>query len=135
MTTITVTGNVGTSELRYTPSGQAVLNLSIAHNRRRFDKTRNEWTDAGTDWYRAALWGEKAEAAAEVAVKGARVIVVGEYESRAYESASGKGTAWEIRATDVGIVPRGTGAATARPDDDPWAAGAAGAGDAGGASR
>ena len=130
-TPITVTGNVGTSELRFTPSGRAVLNLTVAVNRRRYDKARQEWTDAGTDWYRVDLWGEDAEAAADVAVKGVRVIVTGEIESRTYESASGGGTAWEVHAKAIGIVPRAARAATGAPAADPWASSSAGAGEPG----
>ena len=119
-TPITITGNVGSVDLRYTTGGKAVLEVTVAHNRRRMNPQSREWEDAGTDWYRAALWGSKAEAAADVVVKGARVIVTGDLESRNYDAASGTKTAWEIRASEVGVIP--VGKRTPTPAQaDPWA--------------
>ena len=115
---ITVVGNVGTAELRFTPSGAAVLTLTVAHNRRRFDKNANAWSDAGTDWYRVNLWGAKAEAATETVVKGARVIVTGELETRTYDTASGGGIAWEIKAEEIGVVARAAGGRVAAATED-----------------
>ena len=124
-TTLTLTGNVGRSELKFTPSGRAVLNLSIAVNRRRYNKATSEWEDAGTDWHRAALWGEKAEAASERLSVGDRVIVTGSLESREYDKDGEKRVAWEIRADEVGIVakpaPRGQSAPSSSAAADPWA--------------
>jgi len=136
-TPITVIGNLAAPpDLKYTPSGHAVLNGSAAVNRRKFDKNRNEWTDAGTDWYRFALWGAKAEAAVEVLTKGTRVIVVGELESREYDAQDGtKRTVWEIRATEVGVVPKskatsgGYTAGGTSAQADPWAQSAQGVSD------
>ena len=118
MTAITVVGNVGRAELKFTPSGRALLTFTVAHTRRRYDKSTGQWADAGTDWYRCDLWGEKAEAAVDTVVKGARVIAAGELESRTYDAASGKSTAWEVRVTDVGVVAR---AGRTTPTADPWA--------------
>ena len=135
MSNITVIGNLAADpELRFVASGQAVLNGSAAVNRRRYNKNTTQWEDAGTDWYRFALWGAKAEAAAEALTKGTRVIVVGELESREYDAKDGtKRTVWEIRATDVGVVPKAkapsggyTAHGTTTPAD-PWAAAAQGA--------
>lgn len=129
MTSITAIGNLTADpELKFTPSGAAVLNGTVAVNRRRFDKAAQEWKDAGTDFYRFALWGDKAEAATEALSKGLRVIVAGDLESREYETREGeKRTVWEIRATDVGVVPRTSRpgqrstASTAPAAADPWA--------------
>lgn len=127
-TPIAVTGNVGSAEMRFTSSGKAALNLSVAVNRRRFNKQTNEWEDAGTDWYRATLWGAKAEAAVELVTKGTRVIVTGDLESREWDNREGvKQTSWEIRAQEIGIVPRAASGGGSRPTqqgaqaDDPWA--------------
>ena len=100
----------------------------------KFDKNRNEWTDAGTDWYRFALWGAKAEAAVEVLTKGTRVIVVGELESREYDAQDGtKRTVWEIRAPEVGVVPKAKatngGYTASGQQSDPWAQSAQGVSD------
>jgi single-strand DNA-binding protein len=118
VTSITAIGNLTADpELKFTPSGAAVMNATCAVNRRRFDKAAQEWKDAGTDFYRFSLWGDKAEAATEALHKGQRVIVAGDLESRDYETREGeKRTVWEIRATDVGVVPR-----TSRPGQPPTA--------------
>lgn len=120
MTNIHIIGNLGTVELKFTPSGKAVLNGSVAVNRRRF--TNGEWVDAGTDWHRFSVWGDKAETYAEHLDRGQRVIVTGSLESRDYETAAGeKRTAWEVKATEIGIVPRAPRQATTNAD--PWAQG------------
>ena len=126
-TSITVTGNVGSADLKYTSSGKALLTMSVAHNRRRMNAATREWEDAGTDWYRVSLWDAKAEAAAEVVVKGARVIVVGELESREFTADGANRTAWEVRASEVGVVARSGGAP--KTTTDPWASAAVGAGE------
>lgn len=121
-TPIAITGNVGQVELRFTPAGAPVLNGSVAVNRRRFNKQTNTWEDAGTDWHRFALWGERGEAAAEVITKGTRVVVIGQLESRDFEKDGQKRTAWEIRADEIGIIAKPTrGSAPAARKDDPWA--------------
>lgn len=125
MTAITVVGNLGRADLRFTPAGKAVLNLSVAVNRRKFDRATNEWTDAGTDWHDVTIWDAKAEVLAEHLAKGMRVVVVGELQSREWEKDGVKRMAWEIKASEVGVVPNGSKPTPAqqhpRRDPDPWA--------------
>lgn len=119
MTTLTLIGNIGNApELRFAPTGTAVLNLSVAVTRRKY--VNGEWQDAGTDWHRIVTFGPKAETWAEHLNKGQRVIVVGTLESREYDKDGDKRTAWEIKATDIGIVPKAARQTT--PAADPWAA-------------
>ena len=124
-TPITVTGRIGQVELRFTSGGKAVLNGSVAKQKR----TRNaagEWEDNGVDWHRFSLWGAKAEAAAEVVDKGALVVVTGNLESRDYETRDGdKRTVWEIHAQEIGVIPTakrsGGTVPTQGAQNDPWA--------------
>ncbi|MBK3541450.1 single-stranded DNA-binding protein, partial [Streptomyces sp. MBT67] len=52
MTPITIVGNLTDDpELRFTPSGAALVKFAVAVNRRTFDRAKNEWTDAGTDFH------------------------------------------------------------------------------------
>jgi len=122
-TPITVVGRIGQAELRFTSGGKAVLNGSVA-KQKRSRSAAGEWEDSGVDWHRFALWGAKAEAAAEVVQKGVLVIVTGDLESRDYETRDGdKRTVWEIRAQEVGVIPTArTSARAAAPATDPWAA-------------
>ena len=58
-TTITVIGNLTNDpELRFTPSGSAVANFTIASTPRTFDRQSNEWKDGETLFLRAAVWRE-----------------------------------------------------------------------------
>ena len=85
-TTITIVGNTTADpELRFTPSGQAVANLNIAVNHRRFNKQTNEWEDDGADFYGVTVWQKQgAENVAQSITKGMRVIVTGQLKSRTY---------------------------------------------------
>ena len=132
--TITVTGNTGrAAELKYTPSGAAVLEFNVADTPRR--KTDTGWEDAGdTVWYRVSVWGPLAEALVEAIGKGAQVTVTGPLTVRVYEKDGQSRTSLDIRAETVGVREKrgagqgGTRAATAPPKaDDPWATSKSGA--------
>jgi single-strand DNA-binding protein len=65
-TTITVIGNLTTDpELKFTPSGRAVANFSIANNPRTFDRQTNEWKDGEPLFLRCNIWAQAAENVAE----------------------------------------------------------------------
>lgn len=85
-TIITLIGNLTTDpELRFTPSGDAVANFTIASTPRTLDKRSNEWVDGETLFMRASVWRETAENVAESLTKGTRVIASGFLKSRSYE--------------------------------------------------
>jgi single-strand DNA-binding protein len=80
-TTITVIGNLtGDPELRFTPSGAAVANFTVASTPRTFDRQSNEWKDGETLFMRCSVWREVAENVAESLHRGTRVIVTGRLE-------------------------------------------------------
>jgi single-strand DNA-binding protein len=132
---ITIVGNVGSEpELRFTPSGAAVCNFSVAVTPRRKDPQTQEWGDGEPTWYRVNAWRSLAENLAESITKGSRVIVVGRLENRKYESREG-GTGYSLEITADACGPdcqwamarvqrpdrgQGGGNAGARPADDPW---------------
>jgi len=103
-TTITLIGNLTNDpELRFTPSGSAVANFTIASTPRTFDKNKNEWVDGETLFLRAAVWREAAENVAESLTKGMRVIVTGRLKSRSYETKEGeKRTVIELEVDEIG---------------------------------
>jgi single-strand DNA-binding protein len=103
-TTITVIGNLTNDpELRFTPSGSAVANFTIASTPRTFDRNSNEWKDGETLFLRAAVWKEAAENVAESLTKGMRVIVTGRLKSRSYETKEGeKRTVIELEVDEIG---------------------------------
>ncbi|ALY09365.1 single strand DNA binding protein [Arthrobacter phage Jawnski] len=103
-TTITVIGNLTNDpELRFTPSGSAVANFTIASTPRTFDRQANEWKDGETLFLRAAVWRETAENVAESLLKGMEVIAVGRLKSRSYETKEGeKRTVIELEVDSIG---------------------------------
>lgn len=103
-TTITVIGNLtGDPELRFTPSGAAVANFTVASTPRTFDRQSNEWKDGETLFLRCSIWREAAESVAESLTKGTRVIVQGRLSQRSYETREGeKRTVYELQVDEVG---------------------------------
>jgi single-strand DNA-binding protein len=103
-TVITVVGNLTNDpELRFTPSGSAVANFTVASTPRTFDRQSNEWKDGETLFLRASVWREAAENVAETLTKGTRVIVQGRLKSRSYETKEGeKRTVMELEVDEIG---------------------------------
>lgn len=89
--TITITGNLTKDpELRFTSSGVAVADFSIAVTPRAYDRNTNEWRDGDPQFYRCSLWRDAAENAAETLRKGMRVIAQGRVSLRSYETRDGQ---------------------------------------------
>jgi len=103
-TIITVIGNItGDPELRFTPSGAAVANFTVASTPRQFDRQSNEWKDGETLFMRCSVWRDAAENVAESLARGTRVIVSGRLKSRSYETKEGeKRTVVEMEVDEVG---------------------------------
>ena len=73
---ITLVGRLGGDpEMRYTPSGQAVTNFSVATNRRYTTSDGNKVDE--TTWFRISAWGKTAEITNEYLKKGSRVLIEG----------------------------------------------------------
>lgn len=82
-------GNLGRDpELRYTASGQAVANFTIA--------TTESWTNKGgerqdsTEWHRIVAWGRLAEICGEYLSKGKTVYIEGTLRTRSWEDKEGR---------------------------------------------
>lgn len=103
-TTITVIGNITDDpELKFTPSGAAVANFTVASTPRTFDRQTNEWKDGDPLYFRCAAWRQMAENVAESLTKGARVIVTGTLRIRNFERQDGsRGTSVEISVDEIG---------------------------------
>jgi single-strand DNA-binding protein len=136
-TVITVIGNLTSDpELRFTPSGAAVANFTIASTPRTFDKQSNEWKDGDTLFLNCSIWRQAAENVAESLQKGMRVVAQGRLKARSYETREGeKRTVMELDVEEVGPslkyatakvtrVTRGGGGGGGGfggGGDDPWA--------------
>ena len=103
-TPITVIGNLTADpELRFTPSGAAVANFTVASTPRTFDKQTNEWKDGEALFLNCSVWRQAAENVAESLVRGSRVIVSGRLKARSYETREGeKRTVFEIDVDEIG---------------------------------
>lgn len=103
-TVITVIGNLTDDpELRFTPSGAAVANFTVASTPRTFDRQTSEWKDGETLFLRCSIWRQAAENVAESLQKGMRVIAQGRLVSRSYEDREGqKRTVNELQVDEVG---------------------------------
>lgn len=107
-TIITVVGNLTADpELRFTPSGAAVANFTVASTPRNFDRQAQEWKDGETLFLRCSAWREAAENVAESLGKGNRVIVQGRLVQRSFETREGeKRTVVEMQVDEIGPALR-----------------------------
>jgi single-strand DNA-binding protein len=143
-TVITVVGNLTDDpDLRFTPSGAAVANFTVASTPRFFDKQTNEWKDGDALFLRCSIWRQAAENVAESLHRGTRVIVSGRLRQRSYETREGeKRTVFELDVDEIGPslkyatakTTKTTRSGTSGGDsgggggNDPWATGSSGAG-------
>jgi single-strand DNA-binding protein len=103
-TVITVIGNLTADpELRFTQSGAAVTNFTVASTPRAFDKASGEWKDGDALFLRCTLWRQPAENVAESLQRGSRVIVQGRLKQRSYETRNGEQrTVIELEVDEIG---------------------------------
>ena len=135
---VIIVGHLGKDpEVRYTPSGSAVANFSVATSETWKDKTTGEKKER-TEWHRIVAWDKLGEICGEYLSKGRQVYVEGRLQTRSYDDKEGvKRYTTEIIATDVqflgpkdsgggrasssgGAPPRDTGGGPGPPaaDDD-----------------
>ena len=136
-TTITVIGNLTADpELRFTPSGAAVANFTVASTPRMFDRQTNEWKDGEALFLRCAIWREAAENVAESLTRGSRVIVQGRLKQRSFETREGeKRTVVEVEVDEIGPSLRYATAKVNKASRSGGGGGGFGGGGGGGGSR
>ena len=107
MTSIVTEGNAtADAELRFTHTGKAVANVTIAVTDRAKDPD-GAWADGATAYYEITVWGAPAESFADTAVKGARLIVAGELTVQEYTDRDGATrTRRRITAHHAGLSTR-----------------------------
>jgi single-strand DNA-binding protein len=90
-------------ELKYTPSGAAVLTLSVATNTQYKGQDGNMVEN--TEWNRVIVWRKLAEIIAQYAKKGSRVYVEGKLETRSWDDKDGKKIyTTEIQAENIHLL-------------------------------
>lgn len=125
---IQIVGYLGRNpELRYTPSGTAVCDFSIATTERRKVRDSAEPEEV-TTWFRVTLWGRQAEVASQYLEKGKLVYVEGRLSQREWTDKDGNTrTSLEVHGTDVQFIgSRNEGAGADRQEESRPKAAAAG---------
>lgn len=97
-------GNVGRDpEMRYTPSGSAVTNFSMAVSRR-YQAQDGEQREE-TEWFRVDCWNRLAEIANQYVTKGKQVYVEGRLKSRTYQDRNGETrVSLDVTATELQLL-------------------------------
>ena len=114
-----VIGNLGTNpQVHALPSGQNVVNLSLATNERFTDRNGNP--HQRTEWHRVVAFGKLAETCGQYLSKGRRVYVEGRLSTREYEAKDGGGKRYrtEIVARQIRFLDRQS--AAAKPAEVPF---------------
>ena len=75
------------AETKFTPSGTAVSNFTLATNRRWKDQQTNEWKEE-TDWHRCVLW--RSENLSNYLLKGKQVYIEGRLQTRSWDDKDGQ---------------------------------------------
>ena len=103
-TVITVIGNLTSDpELRFTPSGAAVADFTIASTPRTLDRQTQEWKDGEALFLRCSCWRQMAEHVAGSLVRGSRVMAQGRLKQRSFETKEGeKRTVVELEVDEIG---------------------------------
>jgi single-strand DNA-binding protein len=121
---IIIVGYLGRDPIiRYTPSGEAVCDFSVATTERRKDQS-GEFQDH-TTWFKIVIWGKRAELANQFLTKGKQVYIEGRLRQQEYTDRDGnRRTALEVTASDFQFLGAkgdevGSGAPTITPAVNP----------------
>ena len=104
-------GNLGQDpELKYTPSGAAVANFSIATSETWKDKNTGEQREQ-TEWHNIVVWNKRAEIVKQYLKKGSKVYIEGSLQTRSWddESTGKKNYRTEIRLDNFEFLDRRDG--------------------------
>ncbi|OQY04164.1 MAG: single-stranded DNA-binding protein [Desulfobacteraceae bacterium 4572_123] len=122
-------------EIRYTASGMAVANFTIATSEKWKDKTSGEMQER-TEWHRIVAWGKLGEICGEYLAKGRQVYIEGRIQTRQWEDKDGnkrytteivanemkmlgsRDSGDEQRSADPSAVPEYSGPPLAEDKDD-----------------
>ena len=129
---VILVGNLGRDpEVRYTPNGGAVCNITIATSRARKNKESGEKTE-DTEWHRVVFFDKLAEIAGEYLKKGRSVYVEGRLQTRKWTDKDGaEKYTTEIVATEMQMLGSREGmggGASSGGEDSGYGGGAGGEG-------
>lgn len=112
---VILVGRLGQNpEVRYTPSGAAVANFSVATNETWVDKSGQK--QDRTEWHRIVVWGKTAENCNQYLSKGRQVYIEGKLQTRQWQDKDGQTKySTEIQAQTVQFLGTGQAAGAAGP--------------------
>jgi single-strand DNA-binding protein len=134
-TMLTIVGNLTAEpDLRFTPSGVAMVKFTVASTPRVFDRETNQYKDGDPLFLMCTAWRELAEHVADSLHKGTRVVVTGRLRLSRWETDEGeKRSAYGLDVEEIGASLRfatakiqkmtrtnGRGQDVPAPDDE-WA--------------
>lgn len=100
---VILVGNLGSDpQMRYTPNGTAVANLSLATNEQWTDKDGNRQEQ--TEWHRIVAWARLAEICGEYLTRGRQIYVEGKLRTRAWEQDGVKRYTTEVVAQTIQML-------------------------------
>lgn len=107
---VILVGRLGQNpEVRYTPSGAAVANFSVATNESWVDKQGQK--QERTEWHRIVVWGRQAENCAQYLAKGRQVYLEGRMQTRQWQDKDGQTKyTTEVQAQTVQFLGGGASA-------------------------
>src|SRR3954452_15223391 len=107
---VILVGRLGQNpEVRYTPSGAAVANFSVATNEAWTDKSGQK--QERTEWHKVVVWGKLAELCAQYLAKGRQCYIEGRLQTRQWQDKDGQTKyTTEVQAQTVQFLGAGAGA-------------------------
>ncbi len=116
---VIIVGNLGRDpEVRYTPNGSAVCNVTVATSRVRKNKDSGEKSE-DTEWHRIVFFDKLAEIAGEYLKKGRSVYVEGRLQTRKWTDKDGvEKYTTEIVATEMQMLGSREGMGGGAPSED-----------------
>jgi len=81
---VILVGNLGKDpDIKYTPSGVPVANITVATNER-YKQKNGEWQERA-EWHNVVLWQRLAEITGEYLTKGSKVYIEGRLQTRSWD--------------------------------------------------
>jgi len=113
-------GNLGRDpEVRYSPNGGAIANITLATSEAWKDKNTGEQVEK-TEWHRVVFFRRLAEIAGEYLKKGSKVYIEGKLQTRKWQDKDGNDRyTTEVVANEMQMLDSRGGSASYSQDEPP----------------
>ena len=115
-------GNLGRDpEVRYSPNGGAIANITLATSESWKDKNTGEQVDK-TEWHRVVFFRRLAEIVGEYLKKGSKVYIEGKLQTRKWQDKEGNDRyTTEVVANEMQMLDSRGGSTSYNQDETPAA--------------